>query len=133
MAGTTPVKLMGDFFVFEQGSPQRRLRGHRGTWTRDGSADLVFGAGPGGGPRVLSVSGRTLLQSGPAAALAQPLANGFVGDTSERGGVRVAVKDGRVVAGSGTSATVQMLDGRSLAPKTTLIPFTATNDGVYVG
>ena len=59
----------------------------------DGTNDLIFGAGPGGGPRVLVLSGKTLLDQGSAAALAAPIANFFAGDTTNRGGVRVAVKN----------------------------------------
>jgi hypothetical protein len=127
-----PRTLTPDFFAFEPGL-RNGVYVATGDVNGDGAADLIFGAGPGGGPRVLSVSGQTLIQSGPATALAQPLANAFVGDPGDRGGVRVAVKDGRVVAGSGTTASVQVLDGRSLTPKTALIPFTSTDDGVYVG
>jgi hypothetical protein len=67
----------------------------------DGRADLVFGGGPNGGPRVRVASGAALLtavnlRTLDQAAEADPklqLANFFAGDSSLRGGVRVAVKD----------------------------------------
>jgi len=74
----------------------------------DGVNDLIFGAGPGGGPRVLVISGQTLLASGAVAAMDSPIANFFAGDTSNRGGVRVAVANldndqyADVITGAGT-------------------------------
>lgn len=59
----------------------------------DGHNDLIFGAGPGGGPRMLVISGTTLLSAGSDAAIAAPLANYFAGDAGSRGGVRVTVKN----------------------------------------
>jgi hypothetical protein len=134
-----PRHLTADFFAFEPGL-RNGVYVSAGDLNGDGSADLVFGAGPGGGPRVMSVSGQALLRSGPAAALAAPLANAFVGDAGQRGGVRVAVKDaagdGRaaVVAGSGSGGQLQVLDGQSLTRKTSLLPYPTDNlDGIYVG
>jgi hypothetical protein len=77
----------------------------------DGFADLVFGGGPGGAPRVLILSGALVSAGDLAGAQASPIANFFVaGNEADRGGVRVATKDadadGRadVVAGSGEGA-----------------------------
>ena len=135
----TPRHLTADFFAFEPGL-RNGVYVSAGDVNGDGFADLVFGAGPGGGPRVMSVSGKALVQGGPAAALAAPLANAFVGDADQRGGVRVAVKDaagdGRaeVVAGSGGGGQLQVLDGQSLTRKTSLVPYVTDNlDGIYVG
>jgi hypothetical protein len=88
----SPPKLFGDFVVFEPG-----LR--NGTWVTagdtngDGFADLVFGGGPGGGPRVFAIDGKTAFTSSPTAANNSPLLNFFAFNADQRGGVRVALKD----------------------------------------
>jgi subtilisin family serine protease len=143
-----PTRLLNDFFVFDD-VLRNGVYVAVGDVDGDGFGDLIFGAGPGGGPRVLTVSARTLLASGAAAAIGSPLANFFVGGSdSDRGGVRVASKDadgdgladlvvgsgegqpsrvrvylGRNAAGAGEPAVVQALD-----------PFTQVlADGVFVG
>ncbi|MFO0806318.1 MAG: FG-GAP-like repeat-containing protein [Gemmataceae bacterium] len=89
-----PSALAPDFFAFEQA-----LR--NGTYVSigdvngDGFGDLIFGAGPGGSARVLTISGQKLLTTGSASAIAAPLSNFFVSgvSSSNRGGVRVATAD----------------------------------------
>ena len=83
------VKLVTDFFIFE---PVLRdgVFVSVGDIDRDGRGDLVVGAGPGGAPRVFIASGVGLLD--PAGVTLIPVANFFAGDTANRGGVRVAVK-----------------------------------------
>src|SRR5207302_1746466 len=83
---------ISDFFVFED-TLRNGVYVAIGDVNGDGNGDLIFGAGPGGGPRVLVVSGKKLLTDGAVAAIASPHANFFVRNTdSDRGGVRVAAK-----------------------------------------
>lgn len=102
---------VGDFFLFEE-----TLRNGAyvavGDVDGDGFSDIIGGAGPGGGPRVLVISGKKLLESGPDGplpALAAPIANFFGGDTNSRGGIRVAAKNldldraADIITGSGAT------------------------------
>ena len=116
------VHPVGDFFVFADA-----LRNGAyiavGDVDGDGFGDIIAGAGPGGGPRVLVVGGRTLLQQGAATAVNNPVTNFFAGNTENRGGVRVAAKnlDGDrnaeilTGAGDGGGSGVTIYRGASLA------------------
>ena len=109
-----PRRLVNDFFAFED-----TLR--NGAYvavadvTGDGRADLFFGGGPGGAPRVRVLDGAGFLAAGPAIDPdrldgAVRLANFFAGDVADRGGVRLATVARRAtgaadlvtVSGSGT-------------------------------
>jgi hypothetical protein len=85
-------KLLNDFFVFPDVLRNGVYVGS-GDVNGDGFDDLIIGAGPGGGPQVLVLSGQVLQTQGVAAALASPLASFFGGNPNNRGGIRVAVKD----------------------------------------
>jgi hypothetical protein len=140
---TTQAKLINDFYAF---SPLLTNGAYVavGDVTGSGYADLIFGAGEGGAPEVLVVSGQTLLDEGARVAIANPLANFYMdGDTTARGGVRVAVKNVvgsnqlAIVAasGAGEPATVNVYLGSSLggadagepAIYQTLVPFSSAS------
>jgi hypothetical protein len=92
-----PKKLVGDFFAFEK----ILLKGAfltAGDVNGDGFADLAFGGGPDGGPRVRVIDGKKLLGAGGFENLDQVAGqiqlNDFIAGTeSNRGGVRVALRD----------------------------------------
>ncbi|MFO0796157.1 MAG: hypothetical protein U0804_01705 [Gemmataceae bacterium] len=95
--GGTPTRLVNDFFAFG-GSDSANLRNGAfvaaGDVDGDGFADLVFGGGPGGAPRVLALGGALLAAGNVGGAQAAPVLNFFVaGNDADRGGVRVAVAD----------------------------------------
>ncbi len=135
--GGVKGRLTADFFAFET-TLRNGVYVSAGDVDGDGKADLTFGAGPGGGPRVVTVSGQSLLSQGGAAAVSRPLSDQFVGDTNSRGGVRVTTKQldggGRaaVVAGSGTGGSVQVIRPAGGTTSQNLLAG-RTLDGVYVG
>jgi hypothetical protein len=112
-AATEGLKLVADFFAFEASQRAGAFVG-LGDVTGDGQADLLFGGGPAGGPRVrlfdadavlAAAKTITTLDGLPGAA---QLANFFAGDPDTRGGVRVATADldgdnlADLLTGSGT-------------------------------
>ena len=99
---TTRGRLGNDFFAFPEDATTLRngVFAALGDINGDGFADLIFGGGPGGAPRILILSGQ-LVSSFSSATFTQPIANFFVeGNATDRGGVRVAIKnaDGDVKA-----------------------------------
>ncbi len=138
---TTPVKIIGDFFAFEQ-ALRNGIFVAAGDINGDGFADLIAGGGPGGGPRVLALDGKSLLSNQYV-----NLANFFGGDVNRRGGIRVAVKnlDGDTKAdlvvgsGSGAGSRVTGYLGKNISPvgtPTTQFDFDALSGfsgGVFVG
>ena len=113
LAGS-PIRLVGDFLAFPGADAETLRNGSfvaTGDVTGDGFADLIFGGGPGGAPRVFILSGAQVSAGDVAGAQAAPVANFFVaGNTNDRGGVRVAIvnADGDtradVVVGSGAGS-----------------------------
>src|SRR5439155_21373824 len=103
--------------------------------------DLVVGGGPGGGPRVMILSGADL----SAGNLANPkvLSNLFAGDPANRNGIRVSVKDldgdgiDDLVVGDGTTGKVTGYSGKNIRLGASLksdFDFDAGDDGgVFVG
>ena len=88
-AAPTPTRLTPDFYAFES-TLRDGAYVSAGDFNGDGKADLAFGGGPSGGPRVLVVNGATLLSSGSQTL--SPVANFFVGDSTLRTGAQLAVK-----------------------------------------
>jgi len=146
---TTQTKLINDFFAFD---PVLRNGVYVaiGDVNGDGFGDLYFGAGPGGSPRVLGIDGKTLLTSGPVAAIAAPISNFFMaGNQANRGGVRLATKDvdgdGKadivVGTGEGQASDIRVYFGKNVvntnepAGFQDLNPFNSATfaNGIYVG
>ncbi|OWK41576.1 beta strand repeat-containing protein [Fimbriiglobus ruber] len=139
----TPTKLFADFFAFEP-SVQNGAYVAVGDVNGDGKADLILGAGPGGGPRVLILDGSDIVNN-----VQTPLANFFAGDPNNRSGVPVAAKDldgssdiGVVAGdGAGDGSTVTAYTGQSIlaaggnTPQDaySLDAFPGFTGGVYVG
>ncbi|MBX9585053.1 MAG: hypothetical protein K2X87_32510 [Gemmataceae bacterium] len=148
-----PARLVSDFFAFP-GADAATLRNGvfvaLGDLNGDNRADLIFGGGPGGAPRVFALNGGAVAAGAAADAQANPVSNFFVANNSaDRGGVRVGVADpdgdGRadVVAGSGagSAARVRVYFAGTFPPAgepagfQDLTPFggAVLADGVYVG
>lgn len=147
----TPQKLLGDFFAFEN-TVRNGAFVSAGDVTGDGKADLAFGGGPGGAPRVRMFDGAALLEAGPFTNLddipAAQRSNFFAGGADLRGGVRLLFRDvngdGRaeLLAGSGDGEasrirvylSTTLLRRLPPAPDQELDPFgTVLPNGVFVG
>jgi hypothetical protein len=106
--GATPAPVFPDFFAFEE-TLRNGVFVAAGDVDGDGVADVICGGGPGGGPRVLVLSGRAL-----TGGQQLKLGDFFAGDPDTRGGVRVAAKDldadGRydIIVGSGENSGTRL-------------------------
>lgn len=112
----TRDKLVPDFFAFPDDATTLRngIFAALGDIDGDGAADLIFGGGPGGAPRVYILSGDFLMSGNPN-LFSQPIANFFVaGNANDRGGVRLAVTDTDddsrtdLIAGSGEGSPARI-------------------------
>jgi fibronectin-binding autotransporter adhesin len=121
----TPARLVNDFFAFP-GTDAQTLRNGvfvaSGDVNGDGFDDQIFPGGPGGAPRVFILSGALVSVGNVSGAQAAPVANFFVaGNTTDRGGVRLAAKDADgdnkadvvVGSGEGSPANVRVYLGAS--------------------
>jgi hypothetical protein len=129
--GRAPQKLVGDFFAFEENLRNGAFVAG-GDIDGDGMAEVIFGGGPGGAPRVLIARGADLIAN-PVAAVTAPLANFFAGNADLRGGIRVTTADldgdqrADLVTGSGDRLPLNTLtdvngDGVFEAPDVSLLP-----------
>ncbi len=138
----SPAKLFADLFAFEP-SQVAGVHVTAADVNGDSIPDLVIGAGPGSAPRVRVLSGADLLgRQAP-----EVVADFYAGDSSSRGGVRVAGKDldgdvyADLVIGSGpdTLPEVRTYLGRRLVigegePETAFRAFEEDDPGgIYVG
>lgn len=146
VVGMEPVKLINDIFVFED-----TLR--NGAFVTgadvngDGFAELIAGAGPGGGPRVVAYDGMALLTGQQIL-----VSSFFAGDPNNRNGVPVSVADfdgnglpdiltgtGEPIPGTpGTLSPATVYTATSLAdasptPLAMFEPFPGFTGGVFVG
>lgn len=130
--------LLHSFFALE---PEFRggINVAAADFTDDGRAEIVVGAGPGGGPRVRTLS----VDSGEP--ITGPLGDFFSGDPEFRGGVFVGtdavagdvdadeMADLVVGSGVGTEAAVTVYSGRSGAVLSIFSPFeSGTTSGIKV-
>ena len=136
---TSRQKLFNDFFAFDV-NLRNGVFLSGGDLNGDGRAEVVLGAGPGGGPQVLAIDGASLLQGQVVER-----ANFFANDINNRNGVRVTVADidadGRadIVTGDASGPGLNVFRGRSIqasgrpADEFELLPFSALMNGVFVG
>jgi hypothetical protein len=134
--------LTPDFFAFSD-SLRDGVYVAAGDVDGDGFAELAVGAGPGGAPRVLLLSGKKLISDGPYVATRQPVANFFAGDPTQRNGVFLSLRNLDEDAYSdlviGTSGTAVGYRGKALKTGVQQPMFTIhQNDagplgGIFVG
>ena len=142
--------MLNEFYAYPESNAANLRNGVYvavGDFDGDGKADLAFGSGQGGGPRIFIISGDLIRQQMLTQAQSNPIANFFAFDSSQRNGVRVIVKEGNgdgdreLVVSSGEQeppSTVSFL-GSTLRggspPGTPFTPFADAleTNGVFVG
>ena len=143
IGGPNPTRLFNDIFAFEQ-TLRNGVFVAAGDVDGDRIADLIVGGGPGGAPRVTVYSGAGLF--GGLLEFPPVVSNFFAGDTSNRGGARVAAKDldgdnkADIVVGDGTGAGSRvtaylgatLTSGRA-TPAFSVDEFPGFTGGVFVG
>jgi hypothetical protein len=132
-------KLFADFFAFE-GTLLNGTYVAAGDVNGDGFADLIAGAGPGGGPRVTVFDGKGLV-----GGTGGRLADFFAGPTNQRDGVRVAAlnfdSDTQIdvmTGNGGGMSTIRIFNAASLLagsqePNFSIDAFASGIGGVFVG
>lgn len=136
----TPIKPFGDFLAFEA-----NLRNGASVTAADldgdGMAEVIAGAGDGGGPRLTAFSGADLLQG-----QLNKIADFFIGNLDSRGGLRLALEDINddnvaelfVGPGSGVGSRIRVYRSIDLLSATPLPfqemdPFGGFLGGVFLG
>ncbi|MBX9580100.1 MAG: FG-GAP-like repeat-containing protein [Gemmataceae bacterium] len=84
----TAARLFADFFVMDPGL-RTGFYASVGDVNGDGFGDILVGAGRGGGPRVVALDGKSLIETGTAVVVT----DFFAGDAADRAGVRVRAAD----------------------------------------
>lgn len=82
------TRLISDFFAFDP-SLRNGVFPAAGDLNGDGVAELIAGAGPGGGPRVTAWDGKTIATTGGLT----PVANFFAGPSESRYGVQPSIRN----------------------------------------
>ena len=96
LAAGKEVKLFADFFAYEPGL-RNGVFPTVGDLNGDGRGDLIFGAGPGGSPRVVSLDGKAACEGRQST-----LSDFYAGDQASRSGVEVTTS----TAADGTTSIV---------------------------
>ncbi|MFO0937555.1 MAG: FG-GAP-like repeat-containing protein [Gemmataceae bacterium] len=110
-----PPKLVPDFFAFES-SLRDGAFVSLGDLNGDGKADLIFGGGPNGGPRIRVFDGAQFLNAGSFTSLDEipqaQKADFFASDPTSRGGVHpaIGVVNGKaaLITGSGANMPAKL-------------------------